>query len=660
MIGRSPIMGDAFLDSHDFQIGDDNEKDLDDEIFGDDESFVFNQNERLEASPRDDYPSASPRRSFGDHDVDLPGSSPQFNLSPFTCSPLNGQNTAVADFNTNDDPFEHFPFSKVGSSMNADVGFSPLPYKKSKSPSKTAQPFPVLSKNSKPSKKIEETEKFTSMHPPKNHTPSKKSNQLPTFQPNHSQAIGRNYVPYAHPAAGSSPSMSQQKSSMMSPPPRAPITLPANLMRSPPGTTTKSPKTQFTMQFGQPGSASRNQTSPQGTTNSSVNTVMSTPAKNNISAASTPSTAMRYPGSAIRLGQYPMSASRAMQSTPSAKAVTTPLTVPSSTPRKTPLHTPSAEEMQKSQLQHRAPCNCKKSKCLKLYCECFAAQVVCNGCKCQDCHNNSNHEAIRQEAFRQTKSKNSTAFRSKFNKDTKAHVTGCKCKKSKCLKKYCECFESGITCGEKCKCENCKNFTGSDELLQRRKRMGKGGDASALVHIRAKSSVEKKSPDVTRNPSAAGTPMYPSTQASAHSQSMMSPEQLYSVYAAQQHAYSMGWGMFSPCMQPMQGTPASYAYAYPHYPTPTNQSVRPVRTPVLKTPPKTPTGRKDPLAITNKKDKDEKNDEKKAFFGEKNGELPKRAGLHIMTFLDDLYNVSLVSKNLSSLATDEALWTFDD
>ena len=36
----------------------------------------------------------------------------------------------------------------------------------------------------------------------------------------------------------------------------------------------------------------------------------------------------------------------------------------------------------------RTPCNCKKSKCLKLYCECFAAELVCDGCNCSDCQNN--------------------------------------------------------------------------------------------------------------------------------------------------------------------------------------------------------------------------------------------------------------------------------
>ncbi len=38
------------------------------------------------------------------------------------------------------------------------------------------------------------------------------------------------------------------------------------------------------------------------------------------------------------------------------------------------------------------------------------------------------------------------------------HKRGCNCRRSHCLKKYCECYQGGVKCGMHCKCLECENM----------------------------------------------------------------------------------------------------------------------------------------------------------------------------------------------------------
>ncbi|GIY39819.1 protein lin-54 homolog [Caerostris extrusa] len=118
--------------------------------------------------------------------------------------------------------------------------------------------------------------------------------------------------------------------------------------------------------------------------------------------------------------------------------------------------------------RQRKPCNCTKSQCLKLYCDCFANGEFCNNCNCNNCYNNLAHEEERQKAIKACLDRNPLAFHPKIGKSREGdqerrHTKGCNCKRSYCLKNYCECYEAKILCTSICKCVGCKNFEDSSE-----------------------------------------------------------------------------------------------------------------------------------------------------------------------------------------------------
>jgi hypothetical protein len=64
------------------------------------------------------------------------------------------------------------------------------------------------------------------------------------------------------------------------------------------------------------------------------------------------------------------------------------------------------------------------------------------------------------DAFKQTR------VIKKGSKSQHAALSGCHCKKSNCLKKYCECFTAIIPCTSKCQCLECQNVGAKYSHLQ--------------------------------------------------------------------------------------------------------------------------------------------------------------------------------------------------
>lgn len=89
-------------------------------------------------------------------------------------------------------------------------------------------------------------------------------------------------------------------------------------------------------------------------------------------------------------------------------------------------------------------CRCAKTKCLKKYCECYKAGVLCTAlCDCNGCANiEDNLKEIEK-------------LREAFQINKKANTEFCNCKRSFCENNYCPCLRSGRGCLPGCACYHC-------------------------------------------------------------------------------------------------------------------------------------------------------------------------------------------------------------
>lgn len=263
-------------------------------------------------------------------------------------------------------------------------------------------------------------------------------------------------------------------------------------------------------------------------------------------------------------------------------------------------------------------CKCRKSRCLKLYCDCFAVLNYCGtSCSCSNCYNSLAEETTRNEAITQIKERNALAFRSKIS-DTAGHAAGCHCRQSHCLKKYCECFTGGAYCANNCGCMNCANYYGSEELAKVKESSRKRKQPSESSTVSPPAETNKYN-----TPKMSTAYPLPPASTQKSQQILQDPHQgLYFNSQQQQQLQGKKQQQQLQFQQQRQEQPESSSKV--------RRSVKFVEEDVPCYP----------------------------FFGEKNPTCPKVIALRCLEYLDnkDIYQVSLVNSIWSKAATDNALW----
>lgn len=156
-------------------------------------------------------------------------------------------------------------------------------------------------------------------------------------------------------------------------------------------------------------------------------------------------------------------------------------------------------------------CTCQSSRCMKMYCECFASGTYCTAaCGCNECHNVAENEDVLQRIRSGISKRNPSAFEQRLKQlhGAQIHKNGCNCTKTRCQKRYCECFRAGVQCSSECECVGCNNgreaFSHVPQMGWDASHSGQDNEASLLSALVEEEGFESlwRDPSVTSAPFA--------------------------------------------------------------------------------------------------------------------------------------------------------------